>query len=239
MKRYLFRSGLLFAVALGLASCKGSSTSTPDDELLADETELTEEQTADELLPDASEELAEAVTLGRMTPVYDKDSKTYTLKVVVRKAPKDAKLQYALLKTADGTPFMESEEAVLKGIAPSESQVASYFVKVSGTVGSTTIAPVLQEVTGFGVVKEVEQKMTATELQELIDQKSASAMDHPSIAPQVKIAYTGLAADDVKPETLADVVNNLKMDIWTKATVSNVGYDDMGRINSVTIAVEF
>lgn len=174
-----------------------------------------------------------------ITIVVDQQQKNgngYTLQVHAENVPKAItplfKIEQIGRKSTDGT-FTS-----IPGI-----QSGRYIVRVVDNSTGEELASL--EVAGFDVIKQEPQeqeptisKMSAGEFQPLLLNQNDNSLlggKNPKVARVVNIRTQGLEEGDRAPGDILAVREKIANGIWASARVIGVGYDNSGRINSVTI----
>ena len=167
----------------------------------------------------------------------DNDGK-YNVVVRIEHAPeKDYCVQIIDMKT--NKVVAKSNDGVFKGVPFSENE-GKYYAKI---VNASTNEPLSTqtEITGFIKVQSISNKLSMSELQDLINNQDASLLGHDNeyLSPVCKIKYTSLPKGlDEAPDNLADVFEMLDFGSWTAVEVSSVEYDKTKHISSITLKVK-
>lgn len=181
-------------------------------------------------------------TVEVSTPVFNEENSTYSVEVSVKNMPQGYKFYYAMLNHFGEQKVMKkSEDGKFTDIPFNEEDGNSYDFAVCDAKTDTLLcAPVPQS--GFLRQVKVKEKMTVAQLQQLIDNADETLMgkgENDYLAPDYKLNLKGLSSDAVNvPKVLADVIQKLKNEVWSKATVKSLEYDDMNRISVITIQAE-
>lgn len=206
MKRiYLIFGIALLAVACLMQSCKQSAT--PSNEIASrGEPVLTAED-----------------------PIYDKESKTFSLKLYADSTA-GAEVTYYLLY--GDSILMQNMEGQFTGITPFEE---GYNVQAKVVWSDTTIITPIIHLFGFTVPQEPVEKMTAEELQSLINacDKSLKQGKNEHVAQGVKLVVNNCQMK--APRMIPDVIILIENKMWKSVEVTSLDYDDYNLITSVTL----
>ncbi len=177
-----------------------------------------------------------ALIIKNTAPVLDKSKKSYSFNVEVQNVPEGATPLFVLTEPFDSAKVVaQNNDGHFKQIKASRNNGA-YQLYVSAK-GAETIT---QTITGFDEIKQENvKKMSAAELESLLLNSPYSVMDHPQINSKCSIKCTNLKSGDPRPESLTAITQRISMGTWVGLTVTGVGYDDIGRINSVSIVAKY
>ena len=168
-------------------------------------------------------------------PKYDKQSRTYSFKVSAIDVPSDAEYHFELLDEFDVNKIISlSKDGIFSGVKPTKSGI--YQVRVVGNTQKLDCEPFT--ISGCVEVKEVPkgEKMSASKLQSLINAQDGSLLGgNKAIAPNCAIHCSNLRSGDKSPSSFSAVFEKLIFE-WQSVAVINVGYDDMNRINSISLS---
>ena len=140
------------------------------------------------------------------------------------------KIIYELMQQYDGEVIQTSEDGWFRNLQPN---VNGYYFRVrildDGRISD------LKLVTGFvPKPQEVTDKMTADEIETLINSQQASMNKSGKIAHDVYIKVVNDNSEE-KFDNLQDIENQLLYGIWSYIKVVSVGYNDRGQISSINI----
>lgn len=199
-----------------------------------EENEVSQEELNKEL-----KELGVAIkpTIGGVSDMKVDDDGNYNYIIKINHAPKegfyvvisDIKTNEVVAKSKDGTfkgvPFSKNEGKYLAQIVDASSNEA---------LSEPTV------IIGFVEVKSISKKLSAKELQDLINKQDPSLHGHDNeyLSPVYKIKYENLPKGSEKPDNLSDVIEMLNMEVWTSIEVTSVEYDDTKHISSITLKVK-
>ena len=177
-----------------------------------------------------------ALIIKNTAPVLDKSKKSYSFNVEVQNVPEGSTPLFVLTEPFDSAKVVaQNNDGHFKQIKASRNNGA-YQLYVSAK-GAETIT---QTITGFDEIKQENvKKMSAAELESLLLNSPYSVMDHPQINSKCSIKCTNLKSGDPRPESLTAITQRISMGTWVGLTVTGVGYDDLGRINSVSIVAKY
>lgn len=177
-----------------------------------------------------------ALIIKNTAPVLDKSKKSYSFNVEVQNVPEGSTPLFVLTEPFDSAKVVaQNNDGHFKQIKASRNNGA-YQLYVSAK-GAETIT---QTITGFDEIKQENvKKMSAAELESLLLNSPYSVMDHPQINSKCSIKCTNLKSGDPRPESLTAITQRISMGTWVGLTVTGVGYDDIGRINSVSIVAKY
>ena len=178
-------------------------------------------------------------TVDITEPVFD--GKYYTVTVKAKNVQKGINFYYVRMNHfGDKKVLQKSEDGHFKDIPYCEEDGSSYDFAIMDA-NSDTLLSTPTPVTGFIRQVSVSKKMTMQELQALIDKRDPSlygAGENDYLAPDYKLKFVGLPADAVNiPKILAEVIEKLDMESWQKVSVKSLDYDDMNRIDNITLQV--
>ena len=164
-------------------------------------------------------------TLVCEVPVFDEASQTFSLTIHADSVA-GAEVTYFLL---DGDNIlMQSDDGIFSSIAPLEE---GYNVQARAAWPDTTITTPKTHVVGFVIPRSPIEKLTAAELQKLINAKDAEAIKG-YLSQSIKLSTVGGTR---KPDLLNDVYTFLGMGVWETVTVTDVTYDENNYITSITL----
>lgn len=158
-------------------------------------------------------------------PVYDENSKTFSL-MVHADSVSDAQVTYYLL---DGdSVLMNTLDGHFTGIAPLEE---GYNVKAKVEWSDTTITTMAYHVVGFIIPLKPIEKLSAKELKKLFDIKDKASIEK-CLAQDIKLVVKG---SQMTPSMIDEVILNLENHIWSSVEVVAMEYDDYNYITFITI----
>ena len=158
-------------------------------------------------------------------PVYDENSKTFSL-TVHADSVSDAQVTYYLL---DGDSIlMQALDGHFTGIAPLEE---GYNVKAKVEWSDTTITTMAYHVVGFIVPLKPIEKLSAKELKKLFDTKDKAGIEK-CLSQNIKLVVKG---SQMTPSMIDEVLLNLESHIWRSVEVMAMEYDEYNYITSITI----
>ena len=176
-----------------------------------------------------------ALIIKNTAPVLDKSKKSYSFNVEVQNVPEGSTPLFVLTEPFDSAKVVaQNNDGHFKQIKPQGSNGA-YQLYVSAK-GAETIT---QTITGFDEIKPVVKRMSAAELESLLLNNPYSVMEHPQINNKCSIKCSNLKSGDPRPESLTAITQRISMGTWVGLSVTGVGYDDTGRINSVSIVAKY
>lgn len=158
---------------------------------------------------------------------------TYSLKVKCENVPENMIVSFSILDLD-----LVSESGDFKRIPGISS--GEYTVTAFNIADQTTIAR--KKVSGFAIVEEQQQqvgKMSASEFQSLLLNQSDNSLlggRNPKVALYVSLKCVGLREDDFPANDIQHVRDKIANGIWKSASVTSVGYNERGQINSATIS---
>lgn len=97
-------------------------------------------------------------------------------------------------------------------------------------------------VSGFVVVQANIQKMSAPELQRLVDNKDNSLVGagaNAAISPNVKLSFVNIQSGEKAPQVFTDIFGKIRKEIWISVSVESVSYDSQNRISSVSFRITY
>ena len=157
---------------------------------------------------------------------------SYTLQVHAENLPEEVQPIYTIDQIGRKSP--NGQFTKIPGYS------GTYLVKmVDGSTGRELAS---LEVAGFEVITQsdspVASTMSAGEFQSLLLNQSDNSLlggKNPKVARTVYIRTQGMNDGEKAPGDILSVREKIANGIWASANVVNVGYDQSGRINSVTI----
>lgn len=183
---------------------------------------------------------SDPTTVSVSEPVFNDDG-TYSVDVEALNLPRGTKYVYVMLSHFEKKELQRSKDGHFTGIPFCEDDGHSYdFAVVDTKTDSMLCVPVEQ--TGFikqGVVKK-DERLTGEQLQHLIDTRDASLNgvgESDYLAPDYKLAFTGLSPDEKEPQSWSELFDILELEIWSGVTVDKISYDDKNRVNAVTLKI--
>lgn len=179
-------------------------------------------------------------TVSVSEPVFNDDG-TYSVDVEAINLPRGTKSIYVMLSHFEKKELQRSKDGHFTGIPFCEDDGHSYdFAVVDTKTDSMLCVPVEQ--TGFikqSAVKK-DERLTGEQLQHLIDTRDASLNgvgESEYLAPDYKLAFTGLSPDEKEPQSWSELFDILDFKIWSGVTVDKISYDDKNRVNAVTLKI--
>lgn len=227
-------------VSLSFNSCK-SCSGGDDDVIVTDTIDTVPDSIGGEVLIMDEKETAMAKMKVNVKMPEFKDGK-YSLRVAVAHPPKDSKLHFQLLMPFDEKIVAECDNGQFKDIAPSPDQDGGgiYRVRVTAEKDGKIIAKAENQAPGFIKQEKVSKKMTNAQLQSMVDRRDPDLQgigESKYIAPDLKLSFSGLNNDDIKPEIMQDVFDKLDMGVWRSVKVTGMKYDNMNRICEIQFQV--
>lgn len=162
-------------------------------------------------------------------PVYDKESNSFSLSLYADSTA-GAEITYYLLY--GDSVLMQNKEGLFTGIAPFEE---GYNVRAKVVWSDTTIMTPVVHRFGFAVPQEPVEKMTAEELQRLINacDKSLKQGKNEHVAQGVKLVVNNCQMK--APRMIPDVIILIENQVWESVEVTSLDYDEYNLITSVTL----
>ena len=162
-------------------------------------------------------------------PVYDKESKTFSL-ALYADSTAGAEITYYLLY--GDSILMQNKEGLFTGIAPFEE---GYNVQAKVVWSDTTIFTPIIHRFGFTVPQEPVEKMAAEELQRLINacDKSLKQGKNEHVAQGVKLVVNNSQMN--APRMIPDVIILIENKVWKSVEVTSLEYDENNLITSITL----
>ena len=162
----------------------------------------------------------------------------YSFTVVVKNRP-SAKAYVAVINPINNQTISKSEDGVFKDIPSSEADGSFYTIALMDAAKDSVLTSM--EKPGFIKQAKVARKMSVEELQRKIESRDDSLMglgENDYLSPDLTLKFVGLPADAVNvPTILSEVFEKLDMEIWSSVLVSNLEYDEMNRIKTITLKV--
>lgn len=161
----------------------------------------------------------------------------YTFNVVVDNRPA-GNTYIAIINPLNQKVIGKSEDGEFKGIPYSEADGFFYTIALMNAADS-----ILTSIDKPGFIKQasVTTKMTVAELQKKMNSRDESLLgigENDYLAPDYKLKFVGLPSDAVNiPKILSEVFEKIDMEVWQSATVTSLEYDDLNRINKITLKV--
>lgn len=170
--------------------------------------------------------------LGDFAPSFDKESETYTLKVIWVSAPRKQSITYVLTRLFEDVEIQKTSDGEFTNIPPSKDKDAGYgyrlWIKNSSTGEDICES---REIFGFVPQKKVD-KISANDLQKLIlsgEDLTTGANMH--ISPSVTV----VCPDDPFVQSLAQAQQALVDGLYSTIVVSTIEYDDLNCVSKVVI----
>lgn len=190
------------------------------------------------------EDLPISVQINFTTPVFDKKTQKYSFTASLNvdnkagKMDKDVKYHFALLDAFDSKKIIaESKDGLFNNV--SYSNDGTYKLTVVGE--NRELKCEERTIAGFIQQKEVSvaEKLSKESLQSMINKSDPILLGkHQGIAPGCKVACTNLRDGDAKISRISEVYEKLVFE-WESVTVSSVLYDELNRVNSITIQAKY
>ncbi|MCF0126498.1 MAG: hypothetical protein HUJ68_12245 [Clostridia bacterium] len=162
----------------------------------------------------------------------------YNIKVSLTNPP-TKEYHFQVLEAFGDKVIATNNNGIFRKLPPSDSEGGSYRIVAKLNKNDSIIA--IANVSGFIRQVNVTSKMSLEKLKELIDKKDKSLVgigENEFLSPEYKLILNGLSDNSTnKPTLLAEVFEKLDMGIWESVSVSQIGYDEMNRINSITMFV--
>ena len=161
----------------------------------------------------------------------------YKFKVIVKNRP-SGNTYLAIINPINNKIIGKSDDGEFKGIPYSQADGSYYTIALMNTSDS-----ILTSIDKPGFIKQVSvsTKMTVEELQKKMDSRDESLLgsgENDYLAPDYKLKFVGLPSDAVNiPKILSEVFEKIDMEVWQSATVTSLEYDDMNRVNKITIKI--
>ncbi len=166
----------------------------------------------------------------------------YSIQVHVDNVPAGAKVTYQICEPfGDKKVIASSEDGNFTELPYSEHE-GTYAVVAIAQKDGKQVAKAEDVIIGFIKQEAVKRKMTVQELQKMVDKQDESLLgagENAYLAPNVKLSFKGLDSDDAEPELMGDVLNNLKMRVWSKAKVIDIKHDSINRINEIHFQISY
>lgn len=232
--------GILVVVALAFIICRFGGSYGPVeaqiDSLEVDTTdvELTQEELQD-FIDDTGLNIPREVKLDKV-PTFEGDG--YSVKVRLANAEGLSNYYFRICEKYSDKVVAKSNDGSFSGVPYSSADGGCYRIQVVSNGRDSILAEL--DVMEFVRQIKVDSQMTKETLQEMINTRDESLLgagENDYLAPDYKISFTGLSADARKPKLFSEVFEKLDNGIWTSAKVTKLGYDNMNRICSITIAV--
>lgn len=166
------------------------------------------------------------------------DEGLYAFKIRVENAP-GKKFYYSVTDLSADVVIATSKDGSFSKIKASEDPEGAYMIQLIASKGDTLLYQ--DRVDGFMKVEHVDTKMTAEELQQLIDSRDQSLLgvgENKYLSPTCELRFNGLSENDEHPTNLADVLEKLDMEVWESAKVESIEYDDTKHIRSISFRVK-
>ena len=178
-----------------------------------------------------------------ITPIGKKilndDDNTYSFKVGIKNPP-SSPFKIILTDKISGKTIAESGDGSFTAVPPSKADGGIYLIQIVD-VKTDSVLCTPQTMDGFLPVQKVDNKLSVSQLQQLIDSEDETLIgdgENPYLAPGYTLKYTGLTNDDPHPTNLADVVEKVSvMCVWNSVKVESVEYDDTKHIKSITLHI--
>lgn len=173
-------------------------------------------------------------------PVFD-DNGMYSVDVKGVNIPEESRFYYVMLSHFDKKLLQKSEDGHFSNIPFCEDDGHSYdFAIMDSRADTLCCVPVEQ--TGFIKQRVIDpnKKMTQEQLQKLIDTQSETLNgvgESDYLAPDYQLQFSGIPSDMKQPESWTELFELIEFGAIEKATVTQVDYDDMNRINVIKLKV--
>lgn len=204
--------------------------------LLLRETPAPGEQTDTE--PDVAQAIANEPPRFEIVDRKVDDEGLYAFKIQVVNAPGN-KFHFSVIDVSTGAVIATSKDGSFSKVKASEDPEGAYMIQLIATKADTLLYQ--DRVDGFMKVEHVDTKMTAEELQQLIDGRDQSLIgvgENKYLSPTCELRFNGLSENDDHPTNLADVLEKLDMEVWESVKVESIEYDDTKHISSITFRVK-
>ncbi len=204
--------------------------------LLLRETPAPDEQTDTD--PDFSQAIANEPPRFEISDRVVDDEGLYAFRIQVVNAPRE-KFRFSVRDISTGAVIATSKDGSFSEIKASENAEGAYLIQLVATKEDTVLYE--DRVDGFMKVERVDTKMTAEELQQLIDSRDQSLIgvgENKYLSPTCELRFHGLSENDDHPNNLADVLEKLDMEVWESAKVESIKYDDTKHISSISFRVK-
>lgn len=161
----------------------------------------------------------------------------YNVTIKIEHTPKNG---YTVIITdlETGSVVAKSKNGTFKGV-PFSRNSGKYYAQIQDT---STEEPLCEptEITGFVEVKKISQKLSVSELQELISKQDPSLLGHDNeyLSPVYQLKYENLPQDYEAPDNLSDVFEMLNMEVWTSVEVTSLEYDDTKHVSLIKLTVK-
>lgn len=175
------------------------------------------------------------------TPTYDRNTQKYSFKASFNvdngKMDEDIKYHFALLDAYDPKKIIaESKDGIFSNIPYSDSE--TYKLTIEGENREFKCEE--RTITGFKQLKvvPVAEKLSKETLQSILNKNPDQIYELQGIATGCKVACTNLRDGDAKISSISEVCEKLVFE-WESVTVSSVLYDELNRVNSITIQAKY
>lgn len=172
-------------------------------------------------------------------PVCDNEG-FYSVEVKAKNVSNNTKYYYVMISHFDKKVLQKSNDGHFSNIHYCDEDSHSYDFAIMDSKSDTLLCVPIEQ-TGFvrQVTIDSSKKMTADELQKLIDKKDESLNgvgESDYLAPDYQLKFIGLPSD-VKIQSWTDLFEMLEYEVLKSVTVSQIGYDNKNRIKMITLKV--
>lgn len=173
-------------------------------------------------------------------PVYN-DQGLYSVDVEAKNVNGNISFYYVMLSHFDKLVLQKNENGHFGNIHYCDEDSHSYDFAIMDSKTDTLLCVPIEQ-TGFvrQVTIESSKKMTAEQLQKLIDTQDESLNgvgESDYLAPDYQLKFTGLPSDIKTPESWRDLFDLIEFEQIRKATISQLTYDDKNRVKTITLKV--
>lgn len=161
----------------------------------------------------------------------------YNVTIKIEHTPKNG---YTVIITdwETGSVVAKSKNGTFKGV-PFSRNSGKYYAQIQDASTEEALCEPT-EITGFVEVKNISQKLSVSELQELINKQDPSLLGHDNeyLSPVYQLMYENLPKDYEAPDNLSDVFEMLNMEVWTSVEVTSLEYDDTKHVSLIKLTVK-
>lgn len=178
-------------------------------------------------------------TVNISQPVCDNEG-LYSVEVKAKNINNKTTYYFVMISHFDKKVLQKSTDGRFSKIHYCDEDGHSYDFAIMDSKSDTLLCVPVEQ-TGFvrQVTIESSKKMTADQLQKLIDTKDESLNgvgESDFLSPDYQLSFIGLPSD-IKIQSWTDLFEMVEYEVLKGVTVSQIGYDNKNRIKMITLKV--
>lgn len=168
----------------------------------------------------------------------DYESQTYNFKVIINNLPEKAVAKFKLYDKQINDTIAKNTNGIFVKIPSNVSEEYKLFISWRDSLGNNGLI-YDRTITGFKAIEKPKvQKIEAKILEELINKCDRKiTRRNNQIAQNVKISYTNIKKEELRPQTIDEVYNKIKFKQWTSVNVVDVKYNNDNKITHITLNI--